>query len=75
MTFTEFRRLMFQFHMWIGLVLGILFAALGLSGSAIVYDQEIASFLDPPPAATLQPHFDDVAAVGPTFMNGIGAEP
>ncbi len=54
MTFTVFRRFLFQVHMWIGLTLGLLFAALGLSGSAIVYDQEIANFFDPPPSAVAQ---------------------
>ncbi len=52
MRFANIRKFLFQLHMWIGLVLGILFAALGLSGSAIVYDQEIANFLNPPPQAT-----------------------
>ncbi|HVZ28468.1 MAG TPA: PepSY-associated TM helix domain-containing protein [Rhizomicrobium sp.] len=50
MRFTQLRRLLFQLHMWIGLLLGLFLAALGLSGSAIVYDQEIAAFLNPPPA-------------------------
>src|SRR5205085_10627447 len=36
---------------WIGLILGGLLAALGLSGSLIVYDQEIANLLSPPPIA------------------------
>ena len=28
--------------MWVGLILGVLLAALGLSGSLLVYDDEIA---------------------------------
>ncbi|MBS0469435.1 MAG: PepSY domain-containing protein [Proteobacteria bacterium] len=34
------RNLLFQIHMWIGLVLGVLFVALGLSGSVLVYHDE-----------------------------------
>jgi uncharacterized iron-regulated membrane protein len=37
--------------MWIGLILGLLLALLGLSGSMLVYDDAIADFLAPPPAA------------------------
>src|SRR5665213_12538 len=37
--------------MWVGLILGVLLAVLGLSGSLIVYDQEIADLLSPPPYA------------------------
>ena len=51
MTFAKFRHTLFTVHMWLGLVLGVLLAALGLSGSLIVYDQEIADFLNPPPVA------------------------
>jgi len=45
------RRTLFTVHMWIGLTLGVLLAALGLSGSLLVYDQAIADFLSPPPRA------------------------
>ena len=51
MTFAKFRHALFTVHMWIGLILGVLLAALGLSGSLIVYDQGIANLLDPPPMA------------------------
>lgn len=51
MTFAKFRHTLFTVHMWVGLVLGVLLAALGLSGSLIVYDQEIANFFDAPPHA------------------------
>ena len=51
MTFAKLRHTLFTVHMWIGLILGVLLAALGLSGSLIVYDQEIANFLNPPPVA------------------------
>src|ERR1700742_1845363 len=54
MSFTVLRRALFQVHMWIGLVLGILLAALGLSGSLLVYDDEFANFLAPRPHATAQ---------------------
>jgi uncharacterized iron-regulated membrane protein len=39
-------------HMWIGLILGVLLAALGLSGSLLVYDDAVASLLSPAPRAT-----------------------
>ena len=51
MSFATLRHTLFTVHMWIGLILGVLLAALGLSGSLIVYDQEIADFLSPPPRA------------------------
>ena len=51
MSFATLRHILFTVHMWIGLILGVLLAALGLSGSLIVYDQEIADFLSPPPHA------------------------
>jgi len=51
MSFADFRRLLFQFHMWIGLILGLLLALLGLSGSVLVYDDAIADFLAPVPQA------------------------
>jgi len=51
MTFTKFRHTLFTVHMWVGLILGVLLAALGLSGSLIVYDQEIANVFDTPPHA------------------------
>ncbi len=54
MTFTAIRRALFQLHMWIGLVLGLLLAALGLSGSVLVYDDQIANFLSPRPMVTTQ---------------------
>lgn len=48
------RRVLFQVHMWIGLVLGILFVALGLSGSVLVYHDELEAMLSPPPKAAAQ---------------------
>jgi len=51
MSFVNVRRLLFQFHMWIGLILGLLLALLGLSGSVLVYDDAIADFLAPVPQA------------------------
>ncbi|MEI9888064.1 MAG: PepSY-associated TM helix domain-containing protein [Rhizomicrobium sp.] len=45
------RRLLFQVHMWIGLVLGVLFVALGLSGSVLVYHEEIDRLAAPAPRA------------------------
>jgi uncharacterized iron-regulated membrane protein len=52
MNFAATRRFLFQVHMWIGLILGLLLALLGLSGSILVYDDAIADFLSPPPQAT-----------------------
>jgi uncharacterized iron-regulated membrane protein len=54
MSFVAIRRLLFQLHMWIGLILGLLLALLGLSGSVLVYDDAIADFLSPPPHAATQ---------------------
>ena len=54
MRFAAIRKILFQVHMWVGLVLGLLLVALGLSGSVLVYDDVIAEFLAPPPHATAQ---------------------
>ncbi|MDB5734748.1 MAG: hypothetical protein JWN16_1385 [Alphaproteobacteria bacterium] len=52
MTFHTVRRTLFTVHMWVGLILGILLAALGLSGSLLVYDDKVAALLSPAPHAT-----------------------
>ncbi len=46
------RHAFFTVHLWVGLVLGLLCAALGLSGSLLVYDGAVNALLDPPPFAT-----------------------
>jgi uncharacterized iron-regulated membrane protein len=46
------RQTLFTVHMWIGLILGLLLAALGLSGSLLVYDDALANLINPPPRAT-----------------------
>ena len=46
------RKILFQFHMWIGLGLGLLLVALGLSGSVLVYDDIVLDFLAPTPHAS-----------------------
>jgi uncharacterized iron-regulated membrane protein len=51
MSFAKVRHTLFTVHMWIGLILGLLLAALGLSGSLLVYDEAIADLLSPPPRA------------------------
>jgi uncharacterized iron-regulated membrane protein len=48
------RKILFQLHMWIGLGLGLLLIALGLSGSVLVYDDVIQDFLAPAPRASAQ---------------------
>lgn len=54
MRFATVRKVLFQVHMWVGLVLGLALVALGLSGSVLVYDDAIAQFLAPAPHATAQ---------------------
>ena len=51
MSFSAIRHALFTVHMWIGLILGILLAALGLSGSLLVYDEQVANLLDKRPEA------------------------
>jgi uncharacterized iron-regulated membrane protein len=51
MSFATVRRTLFTVHMWVGLVLGLFLAALGLSGSVLVYDDAFANLLDRPPQA------------------------
>src|SRR5579871_524406 len=45
------RKVLFQIHLWIGLIAGILFILLGLSGSALVYPS-LFQFSPPVPKAT-----------------------
>jgi uncharacterized iron-regulated membrane protein len=52
MSFANVRRTLFTVHMWVGLILGVLLAALSLSGSLLVYDNEIANLIAPAPHAT-----------------------
>jgi len=52
MKFATVRHTLFTIHMWVGLILGILCAVLGLSGSLLVYDDVVTKLLDPPPFAT-----------------------
>lgn len=51
MSFATLRHTLFTVHLWVGLSLGVLLAALGLSGSLLAYDQAISDFLAPPPRA------------------------
>lgn len=55
MSFAAFRRFMFQIHMWIGLILGLLLAVLGLSGSILVYDNAVLDWMAPRATATGAP--------------------
>ena len=52
MSFAAVRHTLFTVHMWVGLILGVLLAALGLSGSMLVYDDMIAEWIAPAPHAT-----------------------
>ena len=52
MSFATVRHTLFTVHMWVGLILGILLAALGLSGSLLVYEDTVSDFLSPRPHAT-----------------------
>ncbi len=47
MSFAAVRRLMFQVHMWVGLILGLLLAILGISGSILVYDNAVLDMMAP----------------------------
>ena len=51
MSFAAIRHSLFTIHMWVGLILGVLLAALGLSGSLLVYDEAISDWISPPPRA------------------------
>jgi len=52
MSFAAVRHALFTVHMWVGLILGLLLAILGLSGSLLVYDETISDWISPPPRAT-----------------------
>ncbi len=45
------RQLLFTVHMWVGLVLGVILAVLGVTGSLLVYDDALADLLAAPPRA------------------------
>jgi uncharacterized iron-regulated membrane protein len=51
MKFAAVRRILFQVHMWVGLVLGVLFVAVSLSGAILVYDDKLTAWIDPSPQA------------------------
>ena len=54
MSSASFRKVLFQVHMWIGLILGVLFIVLGLTGSVLVYGNDIAAMITPAPHASAQ---------------------
>ncbi len=50
------RKILFQIHLWTGLLLGAVFVLLGLSGSLLVYDHEILAIGEKPaPQASAGP--------------------
>jgi uncharacterized iron-regulated membrane protein len=51
MSFAAVRHTLFTIHMWVGLILGVLLAVLGLSGSLLVYDETVSDWLAPAPHA------------------------
>jgi uncharacterized iron-regulated membrane protein len=51
MSFATVRHTLFTIHMWVGLILGVLLAVLGLSGSLLVYDETVSDWLAPAPRA------------------------
>lgn len=53
MRFADIRRTFFTIHKWVGLVLGIVLALLGLSGSLLVFSDEITAMALPLPKATV----------------------
>lgn len=44
---TWFRKVVFQIHLWAGLVIGLYALAIGVSGSALVFQDEIHAALEP----------------------------
>ncbi len=51
MKFATVRSAMFQIHMWVGLILGVLLVLVSLSGSILVYDDKLAELFNPAPKA------------------------
>ena len=51
MKLATIRSALFQIHMWVGLVLGVLFVAVSLSGSILVYDDKLTEWIAPIPKA------------------------
>lgn len=51
MKFATVRSAMFQIHMWVGLILGLLLVIVSLSGSILVYDDKLAEMFNPAPKA------------------------
>ncbi|MEO8300606.1 MAG: PepSY-associated TM helix domain-containing protein [Rhizomicrobium sp.] len=51
MKFATVRSAMFQIHMWVGLILGVLLVLVSLSGSILVYDDKLTELFNPAPEA------------------------
>jgi uncharacterized iron-regulated membrane protein len=69
------RRVLRQLHLWIGLALCLPMVVVGLTGSILVYGNELAALLNPPPpltCATGKAH--TVAEIIKTVQAGIGKE-
>jgi uncharacterized iron-regulated membrane protein len=73
MSFANIRRSLFVLHMWIGLGLGLLLALLGLSGSVLVYDDQIADLLAPRPKAVAQGPMLSLDAIVAAARQGSGS--
>lgn len=76
------RPLLRRFHLWLGLTVGVLFAVLGLTGSALVFYLEIDAALNPLPAAEVaqptpgwqSPVWDRALAAGRARWPAAGGE-
>jgi uncharacterized iron-regulated membrane protein len=51
MTFAKVRSVLFQVHMWVGLILGLFLVVVSLSGAILVYDDKLSEMFNPAPKA------------------------
>lgn len=79
-----FRRTLFQIHLWTGLAVGVYLVVICVTGSILVYRNELYEFFTPPPGAPLPAGFrmtawllrlHDTLLFGDTGrrINGVGA--
>lgn len=66
----QMRRRLVQVHLWSGLVVGLLWAFLGLTGSILVFHREVDRFLGPPPTPGTMASLDEITKNAKSAANG-----
>lgn len=69
------RRVVFQVHLWMGLLAALYLVLIALSGSVLVYKDELTRLMLPPALQHRVPHIDEVAAPLAVVQRFRGEEP